>query len=175
MTDATTYRSLSDQVLEDWETYKSHVEDVHVRRSAIVARFGGRNLMVNRLGFGHGTRVVGFEVLDGELPGHVVADGQLRIPKGGDRYGTAVPNLRRKAGKELETELDSLSQQGPTLAGMPPFALVGFRSLAPALFEGLDGPIYAYWAGEVGNIDAAHWEPIPLSTYFTAKETSEGS
>lgn len=174
MSEQIAFRSDAPEVLAAWQEHRDRTERVAAQRWSMSERYG-RGLMVNRLGFGHGTRVVGFERLESDEPGDIIGEnGELRVPKNG--YGTTVePNLRRKAGKELAQELATLNQQGPETPGMPPFALVGMRSLAPALFEH-DGAIYALWADDItdngsgGEVDADMWERIPLSVYYAADE-----
>lgn len=168
--------STATEVLDAWQAYKDHVDDVRQRRHALSERFG-RHLMVNRLGFGHGTLVVGFQKLDTDKPRDIIGDsGELRVPA--DKWdSTVVPNVRRKAGKELRDEMGQLSQEGPDLPGMPAFQLVGMRSLAPALFEH-NGEVWAFWGEDIdardnatgGELDEHLWTAKPLSTYYAAKE-----
>jgi hypothetical protein len=174
------FRSDAAEVMEAWEQYKSHAEDIRERRNAMEDRFG-RRLMVSRSGFGHGTTVVGFEEFEDDEPGAVIGDnGELRVPKTGPPYSTVVPNIRRKAGKDLRDELQALRSNGPKLLGMPDFQLVGFRSLAPAIFEH-DGAMWVMWAEDItdvrtgGAVDLTLWEPIPLSAFYAAKEAHEAS
>ena len=167
------YRSSAAQVLADWDAYQAKVSEISEKRRAMGDRFG-RRLMVST-GWGHSSRVVGFEVLDGEEDGLVVGDnGEIRIPKKGPPYNTATPNLRRKAGKDLHAELQRLYLDGPEFAGMPSFMMVGFHMLSPALFKH-DGAVWARWAEPVENIDAALWESVPLSTYYAAKEAYDAA
>lgn len=169
----TAFRSDRTAALAAWTTYVGHVTDVRQRREAMGDRYG-RRLMLNRLGFGHGTRVVGFERLATDERGTLVGpDGELRVPS--DRWATTVvPNMRRKAGKDLAVELGTLDQPGPSLPGMPGFALVGNRVISPALFEH-DGVMYALWDAPIqdsrsGEVDAGIWEAIPLSRFYAADE-----
>lgn len=165
------YRSTAPEALQAWEDYKAHVADVRARRDVMRERYG-RGLMVNRLGFGHGTRVVGFEQFDTDEAGDIIGDeGELRIPKAGWRRGCVVPNARRKAGKALEAELALLSEHGPELPGMPAFALVGLCVLAPAIFEH-EGAMWVRWSDDVEGVSGG-WERIPLSAYFAAQEANE--
>lgn len=172
---AVAFRSDAPKVLAAWNTFQSDAAEMSARRNAVAERFG-RRLMVSRGGFGHGTRVVGFEEFEGDVPGSMLGDNaELRVPKKGPPYSTVVPNLRRKAGRDLADELRTLSTTGPDLPGMPSFQLVGLHSLAPALFEH-DGAIWAYWSDDItdvrtgGVVDLTAWEPRPLSAYFAAKE-----
>lgn len=174
MSDQSAFRSNAAEVLEAWQQYVDRVDDVRARRDAMSDRYG-RRLMVNRLGFGHGTRVVGFERFDDDNAGDVIGEGgELRVPKNG--YGATVePNLRRKAGKDLADELASLKQDGPGMPGMPSFVLSGNRALSPALFRHEDA-IYALWSGEIGDnrtggeLALDTWERIPLSAFYAADE-----
>jgi hypothetical protein len=165
-------------VLDAWDDWKREADDTRERRNAMQDRYG-RRLMVSRRGFGHGSRVVGFEEFETDTPGDVIGkNGELRVPKKGPPYSTVVPNIRRKAGKSLRSELDALEARGPRLPGMPEFQLVGLHSLAPALFEH-SGTIWAYWGDDVtdartgGSVDLSLWESRPLSAYFAAKEAAE--
>lgn len=167
-------------VLSAWEAWREHVADVTKRRTEMSDRYG-RRLMVNRLGFGHGTRVVGFEEFEEDKGGDLLGDnGELRVPKKGPPYSTVVANIRRKAGKDLAVELGALNMRGPDLPGMPGFQLVGFRCLAPALFCH-EGSIWTYWGDDVadvrtgGEIDPDAWAIQPLSAYFAAKEAHEAA
>jgi hypothetical protein len=174
------FRSDAAEVLASWEQYKAHAADIRERRNAMEDRFG-RRLMVSRSGFGHGTRVVGFEEFEDDEPGAVLGDnGELRVPKTGPPYSTVLPNIRRKAGKDLRAELDSLRSNGPKLVGMPDFQLVGLRSLAPAIFEH-DGAMWVMWAEDIavartgGEVDPDLWQRVPLSAFYAAKEAHEAS
>lgn len=173
----TAFRSESPEALVAWAVYVEHVNDVRERRVAMSERYG-RGLMLNRLGFGHGTRVVGFERLATDEAASLVGpDGELRVPKHSWER-TVVPNLRRKAGKDLAEELETLNQNGPNLPGMPGFALLGDRVIAPALFEH-DGAIWALWSAPIcdnrtgGEVDAEIWEAIPLSRFHAADEARQ--
>lgn len=97
------FKSSEESVVLAWTTYLAKRIDVAERRQALSERLG-RGLMVNRLGFGHGTRVVGFERMEGDVPGGEYADGALRMPK--NDY-VVRPNLRRKVGKDLQAEMDT--------------------------------------------------------------------
>lgn len=179
MSEGIAFSSSAPEVLEAWEKWKAHREDVRVRRDAMIERFG-RGLMVNRSGFGHGTRVVGFERLDGDKGGDVVGEhGELRVPVK-NYEPTVVPNIRRKAGKDLRTELDTLNEDAPELPGMPGWHLVGLTVLAPALMEH-EGVLWARWADDVtevvtgGKTDSTLWTTRPLSEYFAAVEAKEAA
>lgn len=177
--DGIAYKSTSTAVLDAWQAYLEGWEKINAARQALADRFG-RRLMISRSGFGHGTRVVGFEVFDGEADGLVIGDnGELRIPKKGPPYNTATPNIRRKAGKDLAEELGTLSTHGPDLPGMPAFVLVGFSSLAPALHFH-DNAVWAMWSDDItehaqtgGGVDYETWETVPLSAYYAAKEAHD--
>ena len=175
------YRSDHESVTQAWEEYLAHANEIRERRNQFSDRYG-RRLMVNRLGFGHGTRVVGLEILEDDKPGDLVGPGgEFRVPKNHER--AAKPNIRRKAGKSLEGELRTLTIEGPQLPGMPDWTLVGMRSLSPALMLH-DDAVWAFWGDDitadrdgeqVGTrmINTTLWTPIPLSQYYTAKEAYE--
>lgn len=174
------YSSDKQVVLDAWVAYQEHYSDVAERRKEISERYG-RGVMVSRSGFGHGTRVVGFQYLEGDKDGDVIGEnGELRAPKKGPPYNTIVPNVRRQAGKDLRTEIDKLRLEAPDLPGMPQFQLMGNRSLAPALAL-VDGVVWARWSDDIsdvrtgGSVDLEVWEQRPLSAYFAAQEAREAS
>lgn len=171
MTDHTAYRTDDSAALDAWTTYLTKTEAIQTARQVMFAKFG-RALMVNRSGFGHGTRVVGFERLDSDKDGDTPLDGLLRVKK---HERTVVPNIRRKAGKDLAVELSSLSSPELSLPGMPAWHLVdsdrGISTMAPALWLH-DGAIYALWATDSAPVEA-NWQQIPLSAYYAAKERLE--
>lgn len=168
------YQTQSPVVLQEWSEYQAYVSDMESKRQALSDRFG-RRLMVNRSGFGHGTRVVGFEQLDSDTDGDVLGEnGELRVPKVGPPYRTVVPNIRRKAGKVLRDELGDLTLNGPKFTGMPTFTFVGLSACAPALFRHED-TVWAYWPEGVDLIDIEVWEQVPLSTYHAAHEAYEAA
>lgn len=174
--DGVAYSSSRDEVLDAWSAYRRHVEETRTLRTEMTERYG-RRLMLSRHGFGHGTRAVGFEQLDGDVDGQVLGDnGELRVPKKGPPYSTVVPNTRRKVGQELQAELSTLGEKGPELPGMPGFVLAGMRCLAPALLEH-DGTVWARWSDEItdhadtgGGLDLGVWRQRPLSEYFAVVE-----
>jgi len=174
MTDGIVFKSTAEPVLAAWNEYQAYFADVHARRTAVEQKHG-RRLMLSRLGFGHGSRVVGFEGGDAaDLPKH------LKV----GRHGAWEPRMSTKAGKELQAELDGLKQLGPILPGMPTFQLVGLRSLAPALHEH-NGVVWARWADDIQGaadegftkdpVDADLWERAPLSEYFADREALEAA
>lgn len=176
MSEGVAYSSDKQEVLDAWSAYQDYYRDVAKRRQAVSERFG-RGLMVNRSSFGHGTRVVGFEYLEGDKDGDIIGDnGELRAPKKGPPYRTIVPNVRRKAGKDLQAELATLNLEAPDLPGMPPWQMVGLRVLAPGLSL-TDGVVWARWAEDFagretkGEVDLDIWERRPLSEYFAAQES----
>lgn len=168
MSTNTAYRSNDRPALEAWDAYVAVSEEVRSRRAAVADRFG-RGLMVNRSGFGHGTWAVGFERLDTDKDGDTPHDGLLRVKKY-DR--TVVPNIRRKAGKELAAELGELSSPDLDLPGMPSWHLEdtdrGMSTMAPALWR-FDGAVYALWGTDSAPVKD-NWHVIPLSAYYAAKE-----
>lgn len=169
----TAYRTADPAVVEAWTKYKADAESLSERRRAL-SETVGRNLMVNRKGFGHGTRVVGFERFESDVPGTTLLDGSLRVYKS-DR--AVRPNLRTKRGKDMDSQLQALASPTLALPGMPSFHLTGdgdtagIRSAAPALWE-WDGVIYALWPCTDAPVKD-NWEPIPLSTYYLAHEQME--
>lgn len=172
---STAYRSTDPAVLDAWHAYRAAVEANREARSGLSYAVG-RNLMVNRSGFGHGTRVVGFERFESDKDGDVLhRQGSLVVSsRRGQHHGLVVPNLRRKAGKEFAEKLAALRSPELDLPGMPAFHIggdgdtVGISSHAPALWEH-EGVAFAFW-----NCDGApvkeQWEKIPLSSYYAAYE-----
>ncbi len=178
MTNGTAYSSAHPEVLSAWEGYQTYAEEIRARRNAMQDRHG-RALIQQRSGFGHGTRITGFDTLDNENPGDVLGDDKaLRVSKTKPMRGYAVPNLSTKAGKALATELAALQQNGPSLPGMPEFVLTGFHCLAPALHE-RDGVVWAFWGdGDdiVGKqVDDGLWTPQPLSAYYADREARDAA
>jgi len=181
MSDGIAYSSNHSDVTSAWDAFVAHREEVRLKREALSARYDGRGVMVNRIGFGHGTRVVGLEQRADDVDGTIIGDnGELRVPKVGPPYRTIVPNTRRKAGKDLAAELHTMRLEGPSLPGMPDFQLVGLRSLAPALFVH-GGTVWARWAEDItdvktgGTVDLDRWAVQPLSAYYAAREVFEAA
>lgn len=174
------YCSSNPAVLEAWAAYKDHVLSVNDRRAAMRERFDGRPMMVRRRGFGHGTIVVGFGALDTDKRGDLIGDaGELRVAIGGERVGQVIPNLRRKAGRDLRDEFDTLREDGPELPGMPGFAFFGLHVALPGLHEHL-GVVWAYWGEDdveahTNEIDAEIWERRPLSAYYADVEARDAA
>lgn len=174
-TDDTAYRTTDGDVIAAWQTYQTEAKALADKRAAVIEAVG-RNLYVNRSGFGHGTRVTGFERFDSDKDGDLLHhDGCLIVSsRRGGHNGLIVPNLRRKSGKEFATELEGLTSPKLDLPGMPAFHLGGngyggMSSFAPALWE-QDGTIYALWGVDTAPVDTAIWDSIPLSVYYTAEE-----
>lgn len=172
----TAYKTTDLTVIEAWENHMAAIEDIRSKRTAMADRVG-RRLMVNRSGFGHGTRIVGFERHDDDKPGDLLADGALRVMK---NSRTVQPNRQRKAGKALDEELRELTTPDIDLPGMPSWHLggdgdaVGLRSFAPALWLH-EGTIYALWGTDSAPVECPPWEQIPLSAYYAAHEAHEVS
>lgn len=166
------YKSGAVEVVEAWQDFQARMKENRAKREEMVKRFG-RDLWVNRSGFGHGTRVVGFD----ELPGDTeeTLPPELRKNK---TTGRIEPNRRRKAGKDLDAELEKLTTRGPELPGMPAWTLVGLSVLAPAISE-IDGEILMLWGDAIEgssnspSIDAGLWERVPLSEYYAKIEAAE--
>lgn len=175
MTDGLALSSAAPAVLAAWEDYLRYADIVAARRATLSERYG-RRLMVNRLGLGHGTRVVGFEEFESDVDGQILGNnGELRVPKKGPPWNTVVPNARRKAGKDLAAELETLSMEGPDLPGMPSFQIVGLRGLAPALTRH-EGQVWAFWADDIrAQVDLDLWSVEPLSVYYAAIEAREAA
>jgi hypothetical protein len=176
----TAYKSARPEVIEAWQTYIAKAQEVQEKRAALSDQFG-RRLMINRYGFGHGTRVVGFERFDSDQDGALLHNGLLRVPSSRSKTASTVaPNVARKAGKEFAAELASLSSPTLALPGMPSFHIgggedgLGLRSSSPALWEEA-GSVYALWPCDDAPVDMTIWEKIPLSAYYLAKEQHDGS
>lgn len=166
--ETTAYKTTDPAALAAWDEYLTDAEAIRAKRAELSDRFG-RALMANRSGFGHGTRIVGFERIDTDKDGDTPHDGLLRVKK---HNRTVVPNIRRKTGKDLDAELADLSSPNLDLPGMPSWHLSdterGMTSLAPALWRH-DGAIYALWGTDTAPVKD-NWQTIPLSAYYAAKE-----
>lgn len=175
------YKSTDAEVLAAWDAFLVEREQIAEKRRALSERYDGRGVMVSRVGFGHDTRVVGLEQRADDEDGQVIGEnGELRVPKKGPPYRTIVPNIRRKAGKDLAAELDGVTLRGPDLPGVPSFALVGLHALSPTLAL-REGAVYALWSEDIGDnatggeLDAGRWSPIRLSEYYAATEDEVAS
>ncbi len=182
MGDGSAFKTQDPEVLNAWESYRDRSLKVNQRRAAFGERFG-RAVMVQHIGLGHGTDVVGLQGdLDNETPG-LVGDGTWRVMA---RMSMHVPNTRRKAGRDLEQEMKGLTSPTLDLPGMPAFSLAGggfqMQVIAPEIFE-FDGEVYARWSEDIttgsakdglrtqgGVVDSDIWEQVPLSVHFAAKE-----
>lgn len=175
----TAYRTADPEVIEEFEAYIKTGNDIAHKRESLSEQLG-RNLWVNR-GFGHGTRVVGFERFDSDKDGDLIylnGDACLIVSsKRGMHGGLVVPNLRRKSGKEFAKELDALTTRSIELPGMPTFHLYsgdgGMRTASPALWA-YDAIVYALWPCDDVRM-GDNWESIPLSTYHLVREQKEQS
>lgn len=173
----TAYRTADPEVIEAWEKFENDYKTVADRRSEMENAVG-RRMYVQR-NSGHGTRVIGFERFDSDKDGDMLHHGGCLIvsSKRGYHGGLVVPNLRRKAGRNFETELRSLDTPTLTLPGMPVFhiygddTMAGMRSASPALWQ-YDGILYALWPCDSAPVKD-NWESIPLSTYHLAREQKE--
>lgn len=179
------YKTVLPGVLAVWDEYRQDVERVRTARAAL-SEAVGRGLMVNRLGFGHGTRVVGFERFDGDQDGDLLHHGGSLIVSSqrGSNHGLIVPNLRRKAGKEFAEELRQYDSPRPSLQGMPEFHIggvdgssgagFGLAFYAPALHK-LEKTLWAYWecdvSEEINKREDGGWVSAPLSEYYASVET----
>lgn len=171
------YKSEAPAVLDTWRQFIEASNEVAVWRNELSDTIG-RHLMVNRSGFGHGTRVTGFERFEGDQDGDLIHHGGCLIvsSKRGSRGGIVIPNLKRKAGKEFAAELEKLTSPQLDLPGMPQFHIggdgdsIGLRSFAPELWEH-QGAIWARWGCNLGDSVGSEWSSIPLSQYWMARET----
>lgn len=177
--DRVAYRSRGIATVAAWLDFLAAAEEIRLRREELSERLG-RGLMTQQDGFGHGTRVVGASVLEGEKDGDVVADKTLRVSSKHGGVQMAVPNLRVKAGKALRDELHGLRMPAPDLPGMPGFhigggsgAFVGIRVHAPAISK-WGHQVWVLWDSDGAPVDEAHWERVKLSEYYAAKEEAEG-
>lgn len=176
----TAFKSDDPRVFAAWKEYYERAEQVTEQRLALAQRFGKDQVLVKRAGFGHGTMVVGLPgTRDEEAP-----EGWRYSPK--QRF--LVPNLRKKAGKEIVAMMAGLESPGPDLPGMPGFHIGGAEngSLAvhlPALFEhgdvlycGWDTALSGYEAIEdehADRVDLSIWRGIPLSEWYSSQEAME--
>lgn len=172
MTNETACQSSGDEVVNAFDQWVTDTEAIRLKRAALSDQYG-RNLYVNRLGFGHGTRVVGFERFDSDKDGDLLADGALIVSsKRGARHGLIVPNMRRKAGREFDAHLREYNSLELDLPGMPRWHLSGSDGIwahSPSVFK-QDNHVLAFWACSDAPVDPAYWESIKLSHYYSVKE-----
>lgn len=170
VTNHTAYKSDDPIVLDAWEGYLRAVEETRKNRVAL-SESVGRQLWVNRIGFSHGTCVVGFDKFDHEKPGDLIdfnGGKSLRVYKN----GMVKPNLRSAAGKKFAEELRTYDSPTLALPGLPNWHISGeggLNSQSPGVFA-QDGVVYAHWGCSDAPMNLALWTWIPLSEFFTAKE-----
>lgn len=166
------YQSRGTEVVSAWDAYIAAANAVQEKRAALSDQYG-RNLYVNRSGFGHGTMIVGFERFDFDKDGDLLADGALIVSsKRGAHNGLIVPNLRRKSGKEFDAHLNEYTSPKMDIPGLPAWHIGGqdgVRIHAPAVFKH-DGHVLALWGCADAPMDLAFWESIKLSHYYAVKE-----
>jgi hypothetical protein len=175
MSDGAAYKTKSPSVMKAWRAFlKAHEEQMD-RHQEMVDRYG-RNLYCNSDGFGLSVRVTGFESLEDDELGQVLGElGELRVPARRQYPMIVKPNIRRKAGKDLRDELESLTIPGPQLPGMPEWTLVGLSVLRVRLTTHGDW-LYAWWAMPIedstqkGQVSKRLWKPIKLSEYYAMVE-----
>lgn len=177
------FRTSDEAAIQAYHDFQAACIPVQHKRNAL-SEAEGRNLMVNRSGFGHGTRVVGFERFDSDSDGDLVSDGSLIVSKKRGQYkGIIVPHLARKSGKAYAEHLREYNTPDLVIPGMPSWHIgghvEGMAVYAPALWvwpSGQDEVLFAFWstntvAGGVGE----QWEEIPMSTYWLAKEQHDAA
>lgn len=179
MTKETAFRSSDPAVIEAFVKYNDDNAAVILKRDALRAEIG-RGLMATRLGFAHGTQIVGFERLESDTDGDLLNGGALIVSsKRGANKGMVVPNSKRKAGQAFAGRLRALETPRLGMPGMPEQHLYaspeGLRSASPGLWIWED-VVYALWPtdtviAQVGD----NWEQIPLSTYHLAMEQHQAA
>lgn len=170
------YKTTDTSAIRAYQAFLRKGGELTARRLEFSAQFG-RLLMVNRNGFGHGTRVIGFERLPGDKTGQRLHDGALLVTSPtGKRHGVVVPTNSR-TGKELQARMDALASPTLNVPGMPGEHLYSDRNgdfiiSNPAMFY-FDGALYAQWSTDSAPIDFDVWEQVKLSEFYAAQEHFE--
>jgi hypothetical protein len=177
------YVSRDAEVIKAWTDASGAVSVYVAATNAVLeaAGLGRYDVFRNSGGWSPG-KFAGLAIPQGESP-----------PKGWrmtSRY--AVPDKRRKAGREIEAALGAVKHPGDPLLGligMPPDAETsgGFTSPAVRLLEDRTA-LYLGWRvdpvgrqsflgtrEQSGVVDLDRWERIPLSAYHLAIEQAEGA
>lgn len=175
--DPIVYRSADPQAVKAWTDACEALEDYVYRTCEILrdAGMGGYEIF-RRTGWDRGI-VAGIKVPEGGK-----APAGWRMAQSFDRM--AVPDKRRKAGKETAAKLEAYPYPGvPSrrLPGMPPFIFTGTRMLTPGVRLLENGAaVYVEWTADpeqgargADSIDKALWARVALSAFFAEVERSE--
>lgn len=177
MSDPIVYRSAETQAVKAWTDACEALEDYVHRTAEILADAGLRAYEIYRhTGWDRGI-VAGIKIPEGGK-----APAGWRMTQAFDRL--AVPDKRRKAGKDVSAKLEAYPYPGvPSrrLPGMPPFVLAGGRMLTPGVRLLEDGAaVYVEWKADpetatrgADSVDKELWAPVPLSAFFAEAERSE--
>lgn len=172
MPDRIAYRSRDPRALALWETYQKQRDAFTEQLHATLADLGvaGRNPLKRE------HRIVGVR----HEPGDTVPDG-WRVPAN-ERH-MITPDRRTSSGKAVAKKLGALHVPDPRdelPGGMPGEVMDWEQSrflVAGVTFA--DGALYVTYqaprmpAEYAEHIDAAVWEPVPLSVYYAAIESLE--
>lgn len=173
------YRSAAPQVVEAWTEACEVFEDYLFRTAEILADAGLRDNYeaYRHTGWNRGI-VAGIKIPEGGT----VPEG-WRMTRAHERM--AVPDKRRKAGKDVYAKLEAYPYPGvpsQRLPGMPPYVLAGQRMWTPGVRLLEDGAaVYARWPGDPeeairggdGSIDVALWSRARLSAYYAEVERAD--
>jgi hypothetical protein len=173
MTAVVVYKAVDNAAVSaHWEASEKAHNEWWERVKAFGASIGHTKLSIRNGMFG--SHVVGYVPEEGETP-----DEGWRIHKDWD---VCVPNLRSKAGKALDTELQGLSWRPPSSIGVKdhlhaPSDAGGFSTymLAPAIKLGNAGDWFLSFSrkpfdDELHKIDETVWAPAKLSDFYAQTE-----
>lgn len=157
-------------------TYMTEREKAHdewwARVKDFCSRIGHPNVSIRNGMFG--SHVMGYQPEEGAQP-----DAGWRLHKD---WGICVPNLRSKAGKALQAELDGLQWRPPGTFGVKdylhaPADTGGFSTymLSPSIQQGTSGDWFLTFSrkpfdDELQKISSDAWVPAKLSDYYAQTE-----
>lgn len=184
MTDLFVYRSDKPQVLQAWREACEALQAYVDQTKAVLAAAGLGDYQAYR-------ESRGFD--RGEFTGLAVDDDKP-VPEGwrvGSDKRYAIPDKRRKAGKDIAAALDAVKHPGSPsqhLLGMPAFLLGAGRMHQPGarLLEG-EAALYVQWSidPEAGSrrhpqfdgtpVDGDLWARVLLSRYYAEAERADAA
>jgi hypothetical protein len=181
MTDKTVYVSRKLEVLKAWDDAGNAIQSYLDQTRAVLAAAGvGEYGTYRSTSAWHPGKFAGLAIPDGEKP-----------PAGWRMLREyAVPDKRLKAGKHIAAALDAIHHPGDPMnwiPGMPADVMTdgGFQTPAVRILD--DGTaLYVAWRTDPAScsesfmsasteIDAALWERVPLSVYYTAVEAHDAA
>jgi hypothetical protein len=177
MSDLFVYRSSTPEVVAAWEAACGAI-DAYVKQTGDILREAGLgDYAVYRRNDSSLGKFAGLAVPEGEEP-----------PAGWRmNRDYAVPNKRRKTGRDIEAALNAVRHPGlPSghLPGMPShfFSGMGLRYPGVRLLEDTTA-VYVQWSADpeqatrgcTDTVDTAIWERVPLSRYYAEAERAERS